>query len=553
MTRIPYFDLLLTFGGIKVNVADYTTKSLDHLGLVSVLCKELGVAAFIDEQIPKQTSQSHITHGELLVAMILNGLGFVSRTLHMVPDYFAEKPVERLIGPGIKAAHINDDAIGRCLDKLYEHGVSSLYQDLAERVVKYLGLPCNLVHLDSTSFHVDGEYHSDIDAQGIRLVKGYSRDHRPELNQVILNLITENQAGLPVYMQACSGNTNDSDSFKKLVKSHISSLKAAQRCRYFIGDASLYVAETIQLLDEQKQFFISRVPQKLCEARDLIQQRDSLELSLLDNGYSAAWYDATYGGVKQKWLLVKSEQAGKRERHTLNKTILKNTQQSMKAFKNLCQQSFACETDALNALEKWEKAQTYIRVVEKTTLKTIGYEAPGRPKTDAVGTAQYQINGHLVTCLQRKKTMAEQKGFFILATNDCSGELTMQNMLSHYKSQQSVERGFRFLKSPDFLVSSIYLKTPQRIEALLMIMTCCLMIYAALEHLIRRELQAKNLFFPDMKKKPTQQPTAKWVFWCFMGIHELCIKQEMKVVLNINSRQKIILDCLGEKYWGIYS
>ena len=96
-----------------MKVADYTTKSLDHLGLVSVLCKELGVAEFIDERIPKQTIQSHISHGELLVAMILNGLGFVSRTLHMVPDYFAEKPVERLIGPGIKAEHINDDAMGR--------------------------------------------------------------------------------------------------------------------------------------------------------------------------------------------------------------------------------------------------------------------------------------------------------------------------------------------------------------------------------------------------------------------------------------------------------
>ena len=163
------------------------------------------------------------------------------------------------------------------------------------------------------------------------------------------------------------------------------------------------------------------------------------------------------------------------------------------------------------------------------------------PKTDAVSTTQYKISGHLITCLQRKKTMEDQKGFFIIATNDCSGELTMQNMLDHYKSQQSVERGFRFLKSPDFLVSSIYLKTPQRIEALLMIMTCCLMIYAALEHLIRREL------------KPTQKPTAKWVFWCFMGIHELCVKHEIKVVLNINSRQKIILDCLGEKYWSVYS
>ncbi len=421
-----------------MNVTDYATKSIDHLGLVSVLCKELGIAEFIDERLPKQKTQAHVTHGQLLVSMILNGLGFVSRTLHMVPDYFADKPVERLIGTGIQANHINDDALGRCLDKLYEYGVSPLYQDLAERVVQYLGLPCNLVHLDSTSFHVDGEYQSDTDAQGIRITQGYSRDHRPDLNQVILNLITENQAGLPVYMQACSGNTNDSDSFKKLVKSHINSLKAAQRSRYFIGDAALYVAETIQLLDAQKQFFISRVPQKLCEARDLIQQRDSLEWFSLELGYSAAWADSTYGGVKQKWLLVKSEQASKRERHTLNKTLLKNTQQSMKTFKKLCQQSFACETDALSALEKWEKAQTYTRVAEKVILKTIGYDTPGRPKSDAVGIAQYQISGQLLTCLQQKKEVADQKGFFILATNDCSGELTCKHWAFVFLSQTKV-------------------------------------------------------------------------------------------------------------------
>ena len=129
----------------------------------------------------------------------------------------------------------------------------------------------------------------------------------------------------------------------------------------------------------------------------------------------------------------------------------------------------------------------------------------------------------------------------------------MQAMLDHYKSQQSVERGFRFLKSPDFLTASLFLKTPERIEALLMVMTCCLMIFAALEHVIRRELVAKEMFFPDMKKKPTQKPTAKWVFWCFIGVHELNIDAEAKVVINITPRQRIILDCLGERYWGIYS
>ena len=58
-----------------------------------------------------------------------------------------------------------------------------------------------------------------------------------------------------------------------------------------------------------------------------------------------------------------------------------------------------------------------------------------------------------------KVTLAKQKtGVFILATNDCSGELEMSEMLAIYKSQQAVERGFRFLKSPDFLTSSLFLK-----------------------------------------------------------------------------------------------
>jgi transposase len=536
-----------------MNPLAYKTKSLDHLGLVAALCQELGVAKFIDEQIPNQSEMRHISYGQLVVSMILNGLGFVSRTLHMFPDYFADKPIERLLGAGIKASHINDDALGRCLDKLYDLGVSGLYESLAEKTVIHLGLPCNLLHLDSTSFHVDGDYASDIDANSIRLTKGYSRDHRPDLNQVILNLITENQAGIPVYMQACSGNTNDSESFKKLVKSHIGSLKAAQRCRYFIGDSSLYVAETIQYLEQAKKHFITRVPQKINEAKSVLKAAKTEKFSPLGNGYSASWFDSDYGGVKQKWLLIKSEQAGKRENYTLNKTLLKNTEVSVKSFKKLCQRSFSCEIDAKAALKKWEQEQDYVQVSEGSILSTPVHAERGRPKLDAQVKLSYQIRGCLYTCLARKEAAANEKGFFILATNDCSENLSMEAMLEYYKSQQAVERGFRFLKSPDFLVSSLFLKKPERIEALLMVMTCCLMIYAALEHLIRKKLAEKNLFFPDMKKKPYQKPTARWVFFCFQGVHELVIENKTKIIVNLTERQEIILHCLGDPYWKIYS
>ena len=123
-------------------MASYSTKGLDHLGLISGMNKELGIAKLIDKALPEQSDDKLISYGQLVEAMILNGLGFVGRTLHMYPQYFKERPVERLIGKGIKAEYINDDALGRCLDKLYETGVSDIYQTLSASVVKHLELPC---------------------------------------------------------------------------------------------------------------------------------------------------------------------------------------------------------------------------------------------------------------------------------------------------------------------------------------------------------------------------------------------------------------------------
>jgi transposase len=97
---------------------------------------------------------------------------------------------------------------------------------------------------------------------------------------------------------------------------------------------------------------------------------------------------------------------------------------------------------------------------------------------------------------------------FIIATNDVNVELDMASLLSSYKAQQNVEKGFRFLKSLDFLTSAIYLKKPQRIKALLMVMTSCLMLYASLEHQIRKTLKDKACYFPDQKKKPSQTHSA---------------------------------------------
>ena len=126
-------------------------------------------------------------------------------------------------------------------------------------------------------------------------------------------------------------------------------------------------------------------------------------------------------------------------------------------------------------------------------------------------------------------------------------------MLSHYKSQQKVEGGFRFLKHPDFLVNALFLKKPERIEALLMVMTVCLLVYAGLEHQIRKKLADSGNYFPDMKNKPSQRPTARWVFQCFDGIAVIQIPDQPDIVSNLEDRNIVILKTLGKTYQEIYS
>jgi len=536
-----------------MDASKYDIKRLDHLGIVAGFCKEIGLNEWVDTHFPKESHNSHITNGQLFVAMLLNGLGFVSRTLHVYPEYFKDIPTERLLGKGVLPEHINDDVLGRFLDTLYEKGVSSLYQELAYKVVRHLNLPCRSLNLDATSFHVDGEYHQDIDGQAIHLTQGYSRDHRPDLNQVVLNLITENKAGIPLYMKACSGNTQDVQGFKEIIKEHIKSLKAAYKNTYFIGDAALYTEETINALADEEQFFITRVPQKLKEAKRLIDKAKSIEWVSLDNGYYGYWATSHYGGVAQRWLLVKSSQAKVREEHILNKVISKSTNSSLKSFNRLCRKAFSCSADAKKALQEWVDAQEFVTLHNETIVEEQRHTKRGRPGLDAQYTSEFHITGSLATSLNLKAQAQDTKGLFIIATNDCSEALSMQFILDEYKSQQAVERGFRFLKSPDFLTSSFFLKKPERIEALLMIMTSCLMIYASVEHQIRKILQENNATFPDMKKKPTQKPTAKWVFFCFQGISVLTIDGTHQVVTNMMDRQRTLLDCFGKLYWEFYS
>ena len=158
--------------------AMYQSQSLDHLGLVAAMFDALGIGDVIDQTIIQDTSKRQVSVGQAVKAMVLNGLGFVNQRLYLVPRFFDNKPLERLIGAGIEATHLNDDVLGRALDALYDVGVTPLYTLMATEACARLGLATSSVHLDTTSFHVDGRYNSAETPEEtvIHITQGYSRD-----------------------------------------------------------------------------------------------------------------------------------------------------------------------------------------------------------------------------------------------------------------------------------------------------------------------------------------------------------------------------------------
>src|SRR5215469_15823461 len=151
---------------------------LNHLGIVAEVCREIGVAEWLNAQDP--SSRQRVSVGAATVAMVLNGVGFSNRQLYLVPQFFDDKPVEHLLGPGIMAADLNDDCLGRTLDWLYTHDVTTLFAGLALRARRAFAVPVTRLHADTTSFAVSGDYppaEADLDAQTIAVTYGYSRDH----------------------------------------------------------------------------------------------------------------------------------------------------------------------------------------------------------------------------------------------------------------------------------------------------------------------------------------------------------------------------------------
>ena len=214
----------------------------------------------------------------------MNGLGFVSRPLYLFSQFFDDKGIKVLLGEDVESDYINDDKIGRVMDKLYKYGLNNLFIEIILLVIKKFKIDTKYSHLDATSFHLHGEYKSEeIDEKEeeitrekpIIITKGYSRDHRPDLKQCVLDLITSSDGDIPLLMRAGDGNEADKAVFGKIL---VEFKKQIIFDSIMVCDSALYSQENLQLIQHIK--WISRVPMTIKKAKELVQ---SVEIEDIDS------------------------------------------------------------------------------------------------------------------------------------------------------------------------------------------------------------------------------------------------------------------------------
>ncbi|MEL6502343.1 MAG: IS1634 family transposase [Cyanobacteria bacterium J06623_1] len=281
-------------------------KNLDHLGIVAGIVDQIGLVEEIDRLIEPHPQQI-ISTGQVVKAMILNGLGFVSAPLYLFSEFFIGKATEHLLGSGIKPEHLNDDRMGRALDSLSNQGLTPLFTSIAMLAHQRFNLLSKSLHLDSSSFSLEGSYEIESSdelsesIEGVRITYWYSKDHRPDLKQFMMDVICTGDGDVPLFVRIGDGNESDRAIFAQLMEQFKQEWNLDS---IYVADSALYSAENLQQLGQLN--WITLVPRSIKTAKILAESmEDKVFVESKIPGYRIASCCCNYGGVRQRWLVEK--------------------------------------------------------------------------------------------------------------------------------------------------------------------------------------------------------------------------------------------------------
>jgi transposase len=304
--------------------------------------------------------------------------------------------------------------------------------------------------------------------------------------------------------------------------------------------------------------FITRVPESIVVVKSYIDQAlaQTDQWREISSTRKIQVFDVEHYGIKQRWCVVASEGARNRSENGVERRTKKEAEAIEKELFHLQAQRFSCEPDARQALEKLQKKWKYHQIVTSQVNTHRRHEGRGRPKAGSEPQAlAFQVTATVGVIEAAIKERVERGSCYVVATNIPVQELSDQEVVENYSSQQSVERGFRFLKDPVFFVSSLFVKKPCRVQGLLMVMTLSLLVYAIAERRLRRRLAETETTLPNQIKQETATPTLRWTFQMLLNIN--CVTIAMDGISHstwsgLTDLRKRILRLFGTEVMKIY-
>jgi len=459
--------------------------------------------------------------------MVHNLLGDVNIRLYTMDDFFEDKALPLLVpwDPDIDIDDINDDRAARVLNAMWDADPQKVFSAVAHEAVRFHELDTSIIHGDTTSKSFQGVFDNTDGAELAPVVTfGHSKDHRPDLKQLIFGVGTTAD-GVPVIAEVTDGNESDKTLNGRWVKNLRSVLgKDIPEFLLYVADSALVTTPNLRLMSKYHIDFISRLPGTFAVEDELKRK------ALLDNNWGsigklseekkAATYQSCevtgkIDGKTYRFVVIQSDKKDKRKLKALDRTVKREHTALAKNLEELKKRPFACKRDAEIEAEKFLNEHdvkyhiTNWEIEEKT--ENVKREKRGRPKNGEKIQTQtnHYLDGNLRLDDRAYETDRDVCGLFVLITSLMDRKRrSSKDILERYKGQGNVERIFKFIKNPSW-VGSFCLKKPERIAALGYLVLISAMIYTLWERRVRKALTNSDIApVEGLNRQKTRKPTA---------------------------------------------
>ena len=542
---------------------------VDHLPIVRHYAEKIDLVDVINRLVP---SEMDLKPGVVILGMVLDTLSGRS-PLYRLENFLESQDTQLLFGQPIDPSDFNDDAVGRVLDKVFETGTIKIFTELATRALMFFGIDKSgkvHVHFDTTSISVWGDYdldRSEDNPPPFIITHGHSKDHRPDLKQFLISMLCVDR-NIPIFGKLEDGNTSDKTA-NNAILTNISKRMADVGLE---AGASIYIADSAMITEDNLNaigdniLFISRLPATYNECGRVIAEavkKDSWdEVGAIAQTKPTAHRPATqykvyetevvlYGKTYRAVVVHSSAHDQRRQ-----KRIDKQLEKDRHALEGKCTQmekgEYFCRPDAEAAAEELRKMSTDCYQVQVSVEERPRYKR-GRPNKEGIreiNEMRYGLRAKVEEKTEDVSTKRQEAGCFVLVSNIAKEREVAydkaRSILEAYKEQHGIEQNFGFLKDP-VIVNDLFLKKPERIEALGLVLLIALLIWRLMERSLRQYTESGDKSLIGWNNRPTNRPTSFMMVTKFANITVIKIGDQRRLQRPLSEAQKGYLAALGVK------